>query len=103
MGEVFNYDNGTVQNRKWFLTLGNDGTFTAKADDIVGVGQGQMSGSTVRLTYSIRLTEAAGGHVLDVVDWMYLMDNGTIMNRSEMRKFGVKVAELIATIRPKRN
>ncbi|MBO9449890.1 DUF3833 family protein [Tropicibacter sp. R16_0] len=103
LGEVFNYDNGTVQNRKWFLTLGNDGTFTAKADDILGVGQGQISGSTVRLTYSIRLTEAAGGHVLDVVDWMYLMDNGTIMNRSEMRKFGIKVAELIATIRPKGN
>jgi len=31
------------------------------------------------------------------------MENGTIMNRSEMRKFGVKVAELVATIRPKGN
>ena len=39
-------------------------------------------------------------HALDVTDWMYLMENGTIMNRSEMRKFGIKVAELIATIRP---
>ena len=38
--------------------------------------------------------------MLDVTDWMYLMENGTIMNRSEMRKFGIKVAELIATIRP---
>lgn len=101
LGEVFHYDNGTIQNRKWFLTMGENGAFTATADDIIGVGQGQMSGATVRLTYSIRLTDAAGGHVLDVVDWMYLMDNGTIMNRSEMRKFGVKVAELIATIRPK--
>jgi hypothetical protein len=38
--------------------------------------------------------------VLDVTDWMYLMENGTILNRSEMRKFGIKVVELIATMRP---
>ena len=33
-------------------------------------------------------------------DWMYLMENGTIINRSQFRKFGVKVAELVATMRP---
>jgi hypothetical protein len=36
---------------------------------------------------------------LDVTDWMYLMKNGTIMNRSQFRKFGITVAELVATIR----
>ncbi len=38
--------------------------------------------------------------MLDVVDWMYVMENGTIMNRSQFRKFGIKVAELVATMRP---
>ena len=52
------------------------------------------------LKYRIRLAKDAGGHVLDVTDWMYLTDNGVIMNRSEMRKYGLKVAELVATIRP---
>ena len=41
----------------------------------------------------------AGGWVLDVTDWMYLMENGTIINRSQFRKFGIKVAELVATMR----
>ena len=50
-------------------------------------------------TYRIRLEPEAGGHVLDVTDWMYLMENGAIMNRSEFRKFGVKVGELVATMR----
>ena len=57
-------------------------------------------GAMVELKYRIRLPEDAGGHVLNVTDWMYLMENGTILNRSEMRKFGIKVAELIATMRP---
>ena len=28
------------------------------------------------------------------------MPNGVIMNKSELRKFGIKVAELVATMRP---
>jgi hypothetical protein len=46
------------------------------------------------------LTKDAGGHALNVVDWMYLMENGVIINRSQFRKFGIKVAELVATMRP---
>ena len=70
-------------------------------EDVVGVGEGQQSGSSVLLRYNIRLPEASGGHVLNTVDWMYLTPNGTIMNRSQFRKFGIKVAELVATMRPK--
>lgn len=99
--ESFKYagDGGTL-DREWTLNLGQDGSFTATAPDVVGTGEGRQSGATARMTYRIRLAEDAGGHVLDVVDWLYLMENGTIINRSEMRKFGVKVAELVATIRP---
>ena len=46
------------------------------------------------------LPQDAGGHTLDTTDWMYLMSNGSIMNRSQFRKFGIKVAELVATMRP---
>ncbi len=99
MTEDFRYDSGTVQHREWHLTLADDGTITAQADDLVGTGTGTQSGSGVRLSYRIQLPESAGGHVLDVVDWMYLLDNGTIMNRSQFRKFGIKVAELVATMR----
>ncbi len=98
--EHFTYSNGKQITRKWYLTLGTGNTFTATADDIVGEGNGVIAGSTVRLSYRIVLPEDAGGHILDVTDWMYLTENGAIMNRSEMRKFGVKVVELIATMRP---
>ena len=100
LAEDFTYATGLRQQRKWFLTMGENGHFTATADDIIGEGRGVMSGATVQLFYRIKVNEAGGGHELDVVDWMYLMENGTIINRSEMRKFGIKVAELIASIRP---
>lgn len=99
--EQFRYDSGAVQDRQWTFTLGNDGSIKATAPDVIGEGQGRAEGSAVQLNYSLRLTPEAGGHVLAVNDWMYLMENGTIMNRSQFTKFGVKVAELVATMRKK--
>lgn len=100
MTEHFRYDSGQTQDREWRLSLSETGRIRADAADLVGVGTGQQMGSGVCLNYTIRLPESAGGHALDVVDWMYLVENGTIINRSQFRKFGIKVAELVATMRP---
>ena len=100
MTEEFKYDSGNIQHREWTLCVENDGTIQADAPDLIGTGQGYQSGSAVCLNYTIELTKDAGGHALDVVDWMYLMENGVIINRSQFRKFGIKVAELVATMRP---
>ena len=98
--ERFRYSSGETQDRAWRLTLLPGGRIRAEADDLVGTGEGSQNGTGVRLTYRIRLPESAGGHVLDAIDWMYLVDNGTIINRSQFRKFGITVAELVATMRP---
>lgn len=100
LSEHFRYDGGRTQNREWRLQLGNDNSIRAEADDLVGTGHGTQSGNSVQLNYRIKLPPESGGHELDVTDWMYLVENGTIINRSQFRKFGIKVAELVATMRP---
>jgi hypothetical protein len=99
MAEAFRYESGRRQSREWTLTLSNDGTIKAEAPDVIGTGEGRQEGNSVLLRYDIRLPQDAGGHVLSVTDWMYLTPNGTIINRSQFRKFGFKVAELVATMR----
>ncbi|MBJ6372807.1 DUF3833 domain-containing protein [Sedimentitalea arenosa] len=101
MTEHFRYDSGSTQDRVWYLSLGNDGRIRATAPDVVGTGTGMQMGSAVQLQYRIQLPEESGGHVLDTTDWMYLAPNGTIVNRSQFRKFGIQVAELVATMRPR--
>lgn len=100
MTETFIYEDGSRHERFWNLRLGNDGRIAATAPDVIGEGEGHQMGSAVQLKYRIRLPKDVGGHVLDTVDWMYLAPNGTIVNRSQFRKFGIKVAELVATMRP---
>ena len=101
MVENFRYDSGNTQRREWRLEVGPGGVIKANADDLVGEGEGQQAGCSVSLKYKIRLPEEAGGHVLDATDWVYLVGDGVIVNRSQFRKFGIKVAELVATMRPK--
>ena len=98
--EAFRYTSGAIQHRKWHMRIDPHGKVLATAHDVLGPARGWQSGAALRLSYRIRLDDSEGGHVLSVTDWMYLMENGTIINHSQMRKFGIKVAELIATIRP---
>ena len=52
------------------------------------------------LRYRLRLPEEAGGWEVDVTDWLYLGEDGVIVNRAQFRRFGILVGELVGTIRP---
>ncbi len=100
LAERFFYDEMETQDtREWRIAFTGPKAFTATAADVVDVAHGEVSGNALRMTYRLRLPERAGGHVLNVVDWIYLMEDGTIINRSDMRKFGFKAAELFAVFR----
>lgn len=101
MTEEFRYDSGARQSRCWTLRVRQDGSIEAEAPDVIGTGTGRQTGAGLQLNYRIRLPEESGGHVLDTTDWMYLVENGAIINRSQFRKYGIKVAELVATMRRK--
>ena len=97
--ENFQFSTGKNQIRKWNLIIDSNGKIIGTADDIIGKAVGQQYGSAVMLSYKLKLSEDLGGHVIKVIDWMHLLENDTIFNRSEFRKFGFKVGELVATFR----
>lgn len=101
MKEHFVYNDRSTQHREWTLLLNEKDGFEALAEDVQGKGQGVIAGPAVLFHYPITLPKEAGGHTLRAFDCMYLTPNGTIVNRSQFRKFGFKVAELVATIRKK--
>lgn len=98
--ESFVYGSGRWQEREWRLQVFPDGRIEGKADDVIGTAKGWVSGNAVQMRYRLRLPTEAGGHVLSVTDWMYLTPECTIVNRSQFFKAGIRVAELVASIRP---
>ncbi|MFT3974342.1 MAG: DUF3833 family protein [Amaricoccus sp.] len=50
------------------------------------------------LRYRLRLPETS--HEVDVTGWLYLGPDGVIANRAQFRRFGIRLGEIVGTIRP---
>jgi hypothetical protein len=97
--EDFRYSDGKTERRVWQLTRQADGRYLGRAADVVGEAQGEAAGNTLRWRYTLSLP--VDGRVYDVQfdDWMYLMDDSTLLNRATMSKFGVRLGEVTLAFR----
>ena len=90
----FTYSDGAKQRRIWKLTKLADGRYTGRADDVVGVAQGQARGNTFYWTYTLNLPVDKKTYEVQFDDWMYLMTDKVMLNKATMSKFGVKLGEV---------
>jgi hypothetical protein len=69
-------------------------TFHGTADDVVGVATGRVSGNALHWTYVLRLPVDGKEYLVNFDDWMWQMDEHSMMNRSTMSKFGIDLGEV---------
>jgi hypothetical protein len=94
LDERFLYSDGTRQRRVWTLTPEGQGRWSGRADDVVGVAEGQVAGNTLHWRYRLNLPVDDSTYEMSMDDWMYLMDEDTLINRTSMSKFGVEVGQV---------
>lgn len=94
LDESFTYDDGSTQKRIWTLTPQGAGRWSGTADDVVGEAQGEVAGNTFRWQYVLSLPVNDAVYDVHLDDWMYLIDENTMANRSFMTKFGVEVGQI---------
>ena len=94
LDERFLYSDGTRQRRVWVLTPTGQGGWIGRADDVVGVASGQVAGNTLHWRYRLNLPVGDSTYEMSMDDWMYLMDEDTLINRTRMSKFGVEVGQV---------
>ncbi len=97
--EVFTYYEGSVQSpvhRTWHFKKLAGGHYQATADDVVGQAEATTYGSAGNLRYAAELPFGGGNGKIKVNfdDWIWQMRDGVVMNRTYLRKFGFKVAEV---------
>lgn len=98
INEWFVYDDGETQTRVWkIIALGN-GQYTGTAGDILGTALGQSSGSALRWKYDMLLPVDGDEYQVHFDDWMFLVNDNTIINQSDIIKFGVTVAQVTLVI-----
>jgi hypothetical protein len=96
--EDFNFDDGERQRRVWTLQPDGSGGYLGSAGDVVGESLIEVSGNSVFLDYVLRVPYGDSSLDLHIDDRMYLVSPDLIINESVMRKFGIKVGEILLTI-----
>lgn len=94
LDEQFLYDDGSKQQRIWRLRKSADGLWHGRADDVKGEALGELAGNTLKWQYVLLLPVDGTTYEMSMDDWMYLIDEKTMINRASMNKFGVQVGEV---------
>jgi hypothetical protein len=80
--------------RDWHIRRLGPGQFEATANDLVGAARGSTSGRTLHWTWRLATHPGNGLYNVTMDQWMYLADDGTLMNRTIITKLGVRLAEV---------
>lgn len=92
--EDFKYYDGEIQKRIWTIKKLPNGKYSGTAGDILDQANGELQGNAVRWAYRMDLPVGGKTYRLTFDDWMFLMNDGVLINRSYIKKFGITFAEL---------
>lgn len=99
--EKFVFSDGTRQTRIWTINKEADGNYTGTADDVVGVARGRAEGNALQWAYTLNLPVDDKIYQVYLDDWMFLMDDSVLVNRTTMKKFGIALGEITIFFRKK--
>ena len=94
LDEHFSWSDGTTSRRVWTITRVDSSRYVGVADDVVGEAQGEAAGNALRWRYVLALPVDGRVWNVDFDDWMYLIDDKVMLNRSAMSKFGFRLGEV---------
>ena len=94
LDEDFRYYDGEKEKRVWTIKRISNQEYEGKAGDILDKAEIKVQGNAMKWTYQMDLTVDGSTYRISFDDWMFLMNDGVLISRSYLTKFGFTVAEL---------
>ncbi|WP_299356445.1 DUF3833 domain-containing protein [uncultured Shimia sp.] len=97
LDERFVYSDGGKDRRVWSLTKTGAETWQGTAEGVQGVATGVENGDTFNWRYTIDLPKREGDGSVRVSfdDWMWLLEDGRLLNKAYMSKAGITLGQVI--------
>lgn len=92
--EDFEFRDGERSRRVWRIRRTGEHSYEGRADDVVGVATGEIYGQALNWRYDLLLDVGDKQYKVHFDDWMYLHEDGVLVNRAQMRKFGIRVGDV---------
>lgn len=103
LDEAFEWSDGKKERRVWTIERTAEQRYVGRAADVVGIAAGTAAGNALQWRYVLQLPADQGGYLVDLDDWMYLIDEETMLNRSVISKFGIRFADISIAFRKRRS
>jgi hypothetical protein len=101
LDERFDYSDGERQRRVWRIRKIGTNNYEGRADDVVGIANGESFGNVLNWRYEMDLPISGWNWRVTFDDWMYLQPSGVIINRAQIRKLGIEIGTVtIAFTKP---
>lgn len=92
--EDFVYRDRERSRRVWRIRKLDEHRYEGRADDVVGVAEGAAYGQALNWRYHLSLEIEGRAWEFAFDDWMFLHEDGVLVNRAEMSKLGIRVGEV---------
>jgi len=96
--EWFEFDDGEKSIRIWQLEKVGNNNYIGQAADVIGIAKGRTQGSALYWQYDLEIEVEGENYTVTLDDWMFLLDQDRLFNKTDMTKFGFKVGEIIIYI-----
>ncbi|NOT17780.1 MAG: DUF3833 domain-containing protein [Sulfuriferula sp.] len=94
LDEHFTWSDNTTSQRIWTITKLDKHHYQGTAADVVGNAQGEAYGNALQWRYVLQLPVDDKIYNVSIDDWMYQLDDLSLMNRSKMSKFGFHLGDI---------
>ncbi len=88
--------------RTWRMRRAGPGRYEATANDMVGTATGEAAGRAFHWNWILATMPGNSLKDVDMDQWWYLLDDGSMLNRTTIRKLGVILAEVSEHFAPVR-
>ena len=92
--EDFAFDDGETDQRIWRIRKLDEHRYEGRADDVVGVAQGTAYGNALNWRYKLNLKVGDDAWLVNFDDWMFLQQDGVLINRASVTKLGFEIGQV---------
>lgn len=96
--EHFEYSDGRRERKIWQLDRQGD-RYSGAREDTVGEAHGEQAGFAFNLRYVLRVPVDGRSWDLQMDDWMFMIDERSVLNRTQMSKFGIRIGDVTVAFR----
>ena len=95
--EDFIYDDGTKDFREWKIEKDpkDPNKYSGYAEGVIGVASGSVSGNAFNWKYGFKLDIGSTKINVKFDDWMFLQEDGYLINIAKVKKFGFTLGKVI--------